>query len=396
MNFVLFGQGGYYNRGCEAIIRTVTTMLRKTFPDCKVYTAAYDYKGDRNAKYGIVDKIYPHVNVRYSPPHILAYLNRRLGREERDIKWQYKWLEKLLGFGDVFISVGGDNYCYEEPTPFYHMDKMIKAAGKKLIFWGASFDESLITDNMNEDLKLFDAIIVRESLSYESLKKIGIKNVFLHPDPAFMMGVTQSKLPEWWKKGDTIGLNLSPLSIRYSNDSDIIFDGICKLIEHILSGTTSSIALIPHVVDDKQSSTQFDTGALMPLYEKFHSSNRVFMIDHSQYNAKELKGFISRCRMFIGARTHSTIAAYSTGVPTLAIGYSIKAKGIAKDVFGTLENRIVNISIVKNADDFIKPFDEIIKDEKDIRMSLSKYMGPYKQSAQKAVDQIKDIINAED
>lgn len=396
MNFVLFGQGGYYNRGCEAIIRTITIMLRKTFPDCKIYTAAYDYRGDRKAKYNIVDKVYPHVNVRYSPPHILAYLNRRLGREERDINWQYKWLEKLLVFGDVFISVGGDNYCYEEPTPFYHMDKMIKAAGKKLVFWGASFDERLITDKMKRDLKSFDAIIVRESLSYKSLKGIGLKNVFLHPDPAFIMGVTQSKLPEWWKKGDTIGLNLSPLSIKYSTDSDIIYEGICRLIEHILSSTTSSIALIPHVVDKNQSGTQFDTGALMPLYEKFGTNDRVFMIDHSQYNAKELKGFISRCRMFIGARTHSTIAAYSTGVPTLAIGYSIKARGIAQDIFGTLENRVVDISAIKDADAFIRPFDEMIKDEKGIRISLSKYMGPYKLSAQKAIDHIKDIIDAKD
>ena len=36
--------------------------------------------------------------------------------------------------------------------------------------------------------------------------------------------------------------------------------------------------------------------------------------------------------MFIGGRTHSVISAYSTCVPTIAIGYSIKSVGIAQDL----------------------------------------------------------------
>ena len=46
-------------------------------------------------------------------------------------------------------------------------------------------------------------------------------------------------------------------------------------------------------------------------------------------NCMVIKGYISRCELFIGARTHATIAAYSTGVPTLVLGYSVKARGIA-------------------------------------------------------------------
>ena len=60
-------------------------------------------------------------------------------------------------------------------------------------------------------------------------------------------------------------------------------------------------------------------------------------------NCMEIKGIISKCRFFIGARTHSTIAAYSTCVPTLAVGYSIKARGIARDIFGTEDNYVVPV-----------------------------------------------------
>lgn len=41
----------------------------------------------------------------------------------------------------------------------------------------------------------------------------------------------------------------------------------------------------------------------------------------------DLKGYISRCRFLVAARTHASIAAYSTGVPALVAGYSVKARG---------------------------------------------------------------------
>ncbi len=53
-----------------------------------------------------------------------------------------------------------------------------------------------------------------------------------------------------------------------------------------------------------------------------------------EYNAAETKWIISQMAFFAGARTHSTIAALSSGVPTLSFAYSIKAQGINRDIFG--------------------------------------------------------------
>jgi polysaccharide pyruvyl transferase WcaK-like protein len=50
--------------------------------------------------------------------------------------------------------------------------------------------------------------------------------------------------------------------------------------------------------------------------------------------ARQVKWVISKCRYFIGARTHATVAAFSTGVPTISIAYSKKARGINRDIFG--------------------------------------------------------------
>ena len=69
------------------------------------------------------------------------------------------------------------------------------------------------------------------------------------------------------------------------------------------------------------------------------------------HNAMELKGYIARCRFMVVARTHASIAAYSTQVPTLVVGYSVKARGIAKDIFGTEENYVIPVqSLTKESE----------------------------------------------
>lgn len=45
-------------------------------------------------------------------------------------------------------------------------------------------------------------------------------------------------------------------------------------------------------------------------------------------SAMELKGVIARLDWFAGARMHATIAGFSSGVPTLGLGYSDKARGV--------------------------------------------------------------------
>lgn len=61
--------------------------------------------------------------------------------------------------------------------------------------------------------------------------------------------------------------------------------------------------------------------------------------------------------MFIGARTHATIAAYSSCVPTLVVGYSIKARGIAKDLFGTDEGYVLPVQALAKKEDLVNAFD---------------------------------------
>ena len=107
------------------------------------------------------------------------------------------------------------------------------------------------------------------------------------------------------------------------------------------------------------------------------------------YNCTQLKAYISKCRFFIGARTHATIAAYSTCVPTLVVGYSVKSKGIAKDIFGTYDKYVIPVQDLTE-DNLINEFKWMVDNEKRIKNHLADFIPVYRQ---RVLDAGKEIVN---
>lgn len=42
---------------------------------------------------------------------------------------------------DIYLSIGGDNYCYGEQPGWYEIDRRVKKDGKQLVLWGCSIGE---------------------------------------------------------------------------------------------------------------------------------------------------------------------------------------------------------------------------------------------------------------
>lgn len=93
-----------------------------------------------------------------------------------------------------------------------------------------------------------------------------------------------------------LGLNISPMIVDNEKTPGITMQNYKALISHILETTDLHIALIPHVVWESND----DRKPIRQLYEAFASTGRV--IELPDGSAPELKGYISRCEMFIGAR----------------------------------------------------------------------------------------------
>lgn len=381
---VMYAHGGSGNHGCEAIIRatvgmmpnqTISLLSRKTYDD---------------EKYGIssICNVLPHeeqpskASLSFLYAYALLKLRHNYFRLDQLV---YKKPFEVLKKGDVALSVGGDNYCYADYKSYILMHDMAIKRKAKTVLWGCSVEPELVqAPEIAADLARYDLITARETISYEALKKVN-PNTVLVSDPAFTLQRVDLPLPKGWQEGNMIGINASPMVLSNASDGTLAFDAYCCLIETILQTTNCGIALIPHVVWAEND----DRKLLQELYDRFKRSGRVILIDDC--NCMELKGYIARCRMFVGARTHATIAAYSTGVPTLVLGYSVKSRGIARDLFGTEENYVLPVQGLANVKELAKGFWWIMEHENSIREHLKSILPEYIEKASIAVSALESV-----
>lgn len=384
MKIMMFAHGGSLNRGCEAIVRSSTKLIKEKIIGSKVYLASEKPKTDEviTTLDGIYDGSKSSIR-KYSLDWLVASLQYKLRQEETYALGviEQNIINRIKDV-DVCLSIGGDNYCYGEQPNWYEIDRRVKAQGKKLVLWGCSIGEEDMSERKLEDLKLFDLIIARESLTYNMLKEKGLENVKLCADPAFTMEQEQLSLPEGWQTGNTVGINYSPLVWKRNKSSR---EAVKELIKHILATSSMTVALTPHVIQGGNN----DYEILEKFYEEFKETGRVILLpDH--LTAIQYKGYIARMRFFIGARTHATIAAYSNCVPTMVLGYSVKSKGIAKDIFNE-EKLVLGIDDISSSSKLIHYYDEMISEEDEIRSRLKQAIPNIKQMSYKAVEYLREL-----
>lgn len=361
---------GSDNHGCEAIVRSTVGILGGE-------NRLFSLNKEKDFYYGINEiceieadnfESYKKGSWEWLCSRIQTKLT---GKIDLAVKYQRKNLFHDMKKGDIFLSIGGDNYCYAGTEELAAVNRNAKKRGAKLVLWGCSVEPDLLQQKeIYEDLKRFDLITTRESISYDALRNIN-KNTIQVSDPAFTLETRKLQLPEGWLEGNMVGINASPLILKSGKDSKTVYLAYKMLIQEILQKTDYGVALIPHVVCEGNN----DLEVLTQLYNEFAGNERIILI--GDYNCMEIKGFISRCRFFVGARTHATIAAYSSCVPTLVLGYSVKARGIAKDLFGTEDNYVLPVQKLKKPEELKNNFEWLMKHEIKIKNHLEKIVPEY-------------------
>lgn len=377
----LYYHGGSENHGCEAIVRSTFKVMEEHIVLCTK-------NSDRDKKYALEQSVSIEDDIEMplnAVEKLIAAFDFKLNHQDYlYTEFSHKPFFDKVKKDDIYLSIGGDNYCYAGKDILGYYNRLLHKKGAKTVFWGCSFEPADMTDKIAKDIALYDLIAARESISYHLLKTIN-PNTILVCDPAFQLDSQPCTLPHNFVEGKTIGINVSPLIMNYESENGITLKNYIHLMQYILKNTECSIALIPHVVENGNDDRQ----ALEELYRHMEDENRICMIDDC--NCMQLKYFISKCRMFIGARTHSTIAAYSTCVPTLAVGYSVKARGIAKDLFGAEENYVIPVQSLQTETDLTDAFIWLEKNESSIRRHLNHIMPEYKATVYAAVNKVKEL-----
>lgn len=344
--FILAGNGPYDNRGCEAIVRGTAKILRHYYKNPSFLCISFFQNQEQFEKQSreefdpaIVHKKANKRQSKFDPNWLLRFPLRGIYPESYKC-WTYKEMLPYIENSNSVLSIGGDNYSldYGVPRKFTYLDDIVLERKKPLVIWGASvgpFERIPKYEKyMKKHLQSVTGIFARESATVEYLNKLGVTdNVYKVADPAFLMDATE---PQSSKKieieKDSIGINLSPLMLRYFRNGDMEswINTATKIVEGISNRTDNKIYLIPHVTTPNSNDYLF----LKEVKKSAKISKERIILLPPTYNASETKWIISKMKLFAGSRTHSTIAALSSCVPTLSFAYSIKAKGINRDIFG--------------------------------------------------------------
>lgn len=382
MKIALSPHGGSGNHGCEAIVRATKKILGDN-EELELFSSSVE----EDRRYGLEQCCKLTTPTEAVRRFSWGYLKARLtGKSEEFDKLVFAPILRAAQNSDLVMSIGGDNYCYGVNHHILLVNRAVRALGKPTVLWGCSIEPDAMENKIVfEDLAAFTRIIARESITHDVLIAKGLKQVKLYPDPAFQLDRIDRPLPDGFAEWNTVGINVSPMIIGYEGSEGATLSNYVGLVDHILNTSDMQVALVPHVVWHHND----DRKPLELLYERFEHTGRVVMIEDC--TAPELKGYIARCRFFVAARTHASIAAYSECVPTLVVGYSVKARGIARDIFGTEEHYVVPVQSFEKGDELVVAFQYLYDHEASIRAHYASMMESYKAKAAEAKQEVTDL-----
>lgn len=378
----LYGIGGVYNLGCEAIVRGTYFLNKKIHVEIEWIYFSSNAIADAEKLSDLPIKVVQPKKRFVFPKRIV---NKMFDILNIDRQIPYDDYKDILNHCDTIISIGGDiytipNYLRNKKKYSYH-NRMVEFGElaikmkKKMIVYGASIgpfgNYNKAINYYKNHLSKVDGIFIREICTKNYLEEIGIKNnVYFLPDPAFSLRGMIDEYANYEKK--IIGLNLSGLSIleTYGEVTESSIKKLANVVMRIIDNTNYDMLFIPHVF------SKYDVD------NDYVIMNRIFSVLPNDYQKRilisqancflDVKEKLVKCDMVIAARMHCAINAMSEGVPTILLSYSSKAKGMSEFCYDN-EKWVFNIKDIERKN-FLDLIRNMITDRKEISINLNEIL----------------------
>lgn len=329
------------NRGCVALSYTSIYLIDKVLSDAGIDYNLYlpDSGFEELGEYSInvAGKSIHYYNIRHIAVVRARGIIRQIVRYKNFIPSLkiYRDADYVLdiGQGDSFADIYGENRF-----------DMINLIHREAIRFGKPYcllpqtigpfkDENVRTEAVKAITKA-DMVMARDKQSYDYAKQIAPKqhNIKEYIDAAFFLPFTRQ---EFDKNCIHVGLNISALLWHggYTQDNQFGLKDdyktlIRSVISHFLQIPNVKLHLIPHVVGGERH-IENDYAVSFDLQKEFNNPNLI--LSPLFLSPVDAKDYISGMDFFMGARMHSTIAAFSSGVPVVPMAYSRKFNGLFID-----------------------------------------------------------------
>lgn len=362
----IYGMGGLYNYGCEAILRGTVEYIHQIYGD-EVRITYYsrniedDYKIVKDIGIEIID-------IRRK-----TNLYRKIVSKVVDVfeipltPFFDKEFDLIINNSDIIVSVGGDIYTIpqylRDKKKYRYVNYLVEfgekaiSRGRKIIIYGASIGPfgryTKAINYYSHHLSKVDQIVCREMASVKYLKTIGVsENVVFLPDPAFLVKKDKCQNTE-----NYVGINLSELSLveTYGKVSEEKLYEICQLLNTISNNANLPLMLIPHVFSP-HATIDNDYLFLGKVFEGLSDAVKEKSVLVKPEGFLDAKHYLKQCKIVVAARMHCAVNALIEDIPTIFLSYSQKSRGMANFIYGD-EKWCVSLKQMKT--NLITTFEEL-------------------------------------
>lgn len=307
------------NKGCEALSYAFIDLLHEYFNNQNV---EIEYLS--NCALGKIPELYPNFNFKRTPQKIKDPTLKIIRTMMRcDFIFD-------VTMGDSFSDIYSKKYCawmmrYKQLAEFFC---------KKYVLLPQTygpFSNITIREKAIKILENAFEIYSRDEQSQEYIKQIGVtRKIKPSIDMAFVLPYDKQKY-NISKESINLGINVSGLLWRGGFDGKNQFQlkldyqsYMSEILGYYSETPNIKVHLIPHVIDLKKDSHDDDYKLLIELNKHFPKTT----LAPAFVTPIEAKSYISNMDCFIGARMHSTVASFSSGVATIPVSYSRKFEGL--------------------------------------------------------------------
>ena len=174
-----------------------------------------------------------------------------------------------------------------------------------------------------------DIILARDEMTHKCVGELHIKTPILTvPDTAFLLPFQESHKSEFYaelrKTTSLVGLSVSYQAKNRAANPVVYLAIIKEFVKYLIARYGAHVIIIPNEL----SKTSADDNRLAEEVCREVADAHCEVLYIEDMSAQEIKGVIRQCDIVVAARYHTIVAAFSLGIPTVAIGWHHKYKGV--------------------------------------------------------------------
>jgi polysaccharide pyruvyl transferase CsaB len=291
---------------------------------------------------------------------------------------------------DAFI-LGGGGFLHKYSFSAYWMSRPTLASFMEVpvVFYSLGIDTSILQSRIARWLVGRTAnrahlIIVRDESSKNVLLRMGVqKPINVTIDPVFSLKPpakerTQELLDhEGLSAMDFVLICPGLPGYSWEQIDPVVYEkALANLIEHIVKGMGITVVLLPFKFPE-------DLDFCVRLKRRSGVGENVRILE-TEYVAKDVLGFFSRCRFALCSRYHGNIFAIVSGVPFVSIMYTLGKHGPLLDRAGVREFGLPVEDVDPSG--LVRIVTRLHEMEKDVRNTLADRRVILEASANRNVD----------